>query len=83
MNRLARESLLRTLTQVDFDTSEQCLPGKAIRKPFGKATRADHPLQLIHSHIIGPMNVRAMHGAGYLITFIDDFSIWICIPNFS
>ena len=71
---LAREGLLGLLTRVDLDTCEPCLAGKAIRKPFGKAARADHPLQLIHSDIYGQMNVRARHGASYFITFIDDFT---------
>ena len=48
--------------------------GKAKRKPFGKATRASFPLQLVHSDICGPMSVRARHGGVYFITFIDDFS---------
>ena len=36
--------------------------------------RAELPLQLIHSDICGPMNVRARHGASYFITFIDDYT---------
>jgi len=53
---------------------EHCLAGKATRLPFGKAKRASSPLQLIHSDICGPMNVRARHGGNYFITFIDDFT---------
>ena len=44
------------------------------KKPFGKAIRAQIPLQLVHSDVCGPMNVRAKHGASYFITFIDDFT---------
>ena len=33
------------------------LAGKATRKPFREAIRAQIPLQLIHSEICGPMNV--------------------------
>ena len=50
------------------------MAGKTTRKPFGKGTRAEYPLQLIHSDICGPMNVKARHGASYFITFIDDFT---------
>ncbi|KAL0391272.1 UNVERIFIED_CONTAM: Copia protein [Sesamum latifolium] len=50
------------------------MAGKACRKPFGKAKRATHPLELVHSNICGPMNVRARHGAFYFLTFIDDYS---------
>ncbi|KAL0286174.1 UNVERIFIED_CONTAM: Copia protein [Sesamum calycinum] len=41
---------------------------------FGKAKRPTRPLELVHSDICGPMNVRACHGAFYFLTFIDDYS---------
>ena len=50
------------------------LAGKATRKSFGKRTRAEFPLQLVHSDICGPLNVRARHGASFFITFIGDFT---------
>ena len=74
MNRLARENLLGQFTKIDMPTCEYCLAGKIIRKPFGKGTRVEIPLQLIHSDIYGLMNVRARHDALYFITFIDDFT---------
>ena len=74
MNRLAKEGLLEPLSHIDLPVCEHCLAGKATRKPFGEATRAQTPLQLIHSDICGPMNVRARHDAHYFITFIDDFT---------
>ena len=74
LNRLARASLLESLARVELPTCEHCLAGKATRLPFGKAKRAISPLQLIHSDICGPLNVRARHGADYFITFIDDFT---------
>ena len=42
--------------------------------PFGKAKKACFSLELIHSNIYGPMNVRARHEAQYFITFINDCS---------
>ena len=72
MTRLAREGLIGNLAKVTLSTCERCLVGKSKRKPFGKATRASFPLQLIHSDICGPMNVRARLGGFYFITFIDD-----------
>ncbi|KAG5524057.1 hypothetical protein RHGRI_030902 [Rhododendron griersonianum] len=74
MTRLARESLLGPLAKVNLPICESCMAGKAIRKPFGKAVRAISPLDLVHSDICGPMNVRARHGGTYFITFIDDYS---------
>ncbi|KAL0284939.1 UNVERIFIED_CONTAM: hypothetical protein Scaly_2834200 [Sesamum calycinum] len=73
MTRLAREGLLGSLTKVNLPTCEPCMVGKACRKPFGKAKRATHPLELVHSDICRPMNVRARHGAFYFLTFIDDY----------
>ena len=72
--RLTREGLLGSITNVIQPICEPCLAGKACRKPFGKALRATHPLELVHSDICGPMNVKAHHGASYFLTFIDDYS---------
>uniref|UniRef100_A0A2N9IG39 Integrase catalytic domain-containing protein n=1 Tax=Fagus sylvatica TaxID=28930 RepID=A0A2N9IG39_FAGSY len=74
MARLAREGLLGPLAKVDLPICEPCLAGKACRKPFGKAVRATQSLELIHSDICGPMNVKARHGASYFLTFIDDYT---------
>jgi transposase InsO family protein len=74
MKRLAREGLIDPLAKTSLPTCEHCLMGKSKRKPFGKATRASFPLQLIHSDICGPMNIRARHGGSYFITFIDDYT---------
>ena len=59
INRLAKEGLLDQLTRVKLPRCESCLAGKATMKPFGKAMRASSPLELIHSDICGPMNVKA------------------------
>ena len=74
MARLAREGLLGPLAMVNLPICEPCLAGKACRKPFGKAVRATQPLELIHSNICGPMNVKARHSASYFLTFIDDYT---------
>ena len=63
MSRLAKEGLLDQLAKVKLPRCESCLAGKATAKPFGKASRASSPLELIHSDIYGPMNVKARHGA--------------------
>ena len=66
--------MLGPLAKIDLPICENYLAEKTTRKPFGKGTRAEYPLQLIHSDICGPMNVRARHDASYFITFIDDFT---------
>ena len=44
VNRLIREDLLGSLAQIDLPIYENCLAGKATRKPFGRATRAKSSL---------------------------------------
>ncbi|KAL0445209.1 UNVERIFIED_CONTAM: hypothetical protein Slati_2243600 [Sesamum latifolium] len=74
MTRLAREGLLGSLAKVNLPTCEPYMAGKACQKPFGKAKRATHPSEFVHSDICGPTNVRARHGAFYFLTFIDEYS---------
>ena len=62
-----------------LSSCEHCLARKIAKKkkkkkPFRKGTRAKTPLQLIHSDIYGPMNVKSKHGVIYFITFIDNFT---------
>ena len=40
----------------------------------GKGLRAKRPLELVHSDLCGPMNVKARGGYEYFISFIDDYS---------
>ena len=68
MVRLAREGLLGPLAEVNLPICEPFLAGKVCRKPFGKVVRATQPLELIHSDICGPMNVKSRHGASYFLT---------------
>ena len=70
IGRLPNEGLLDRLTRVKLPRCEPCFAGKATIKAFGKAMRASSPLELIHSDICGPMNVKARHG----VTLIDDYS---------
>ena len=74
MDQLTKEGLLENVNKVELSIYEHCLARKTIRKPFGKGTRAEFPLQLIHSGICGQMNVKARHEIVYSITFIDDFT---------
>jgi len=74
LNRLAKNGILDRLTRVKWPRCESCLAGKATIKPFGKASKVFSPLELIHSDICKPTNVKARHGAIYFITLIDDYS---------
>ena len=74
MSRLAKEGLLDLLTKFKLPRCKSCLAGNVTTKPFGKASRPSSPLELIHSDICGPMNVKACHRAFYFLIFIDDYS---------
>ena len=39
-----------------------------------KGFRAKEPLELVHSDVCGPLNVKARGGYEYFVTFIDDYS---------
>jgi len=69
VNRLAKEDFLDRLTKVKLPKCESCLAGKATAKPFGKASRASNPLELVHSDICGPMDMK--HVVGLLISSLS------------
>lgn len=68
-------------SNIDSIECEGCVEGKQARKSFPKdgATRANKPLELVHSDVCGPMKTLSLGGTRYFLTFIDDFSrkIWV------
>lgn len=54
---------------------ESCIKGKQARKPFpcnkNKGV-VKNKLDLIHSDLVGPMEVASWSGSKYMLTFIDD-----------
>ena len=55
-----------------------CLMGKGHRAPISKVrnSKSSSLLQLVHSDVVGPLQIRTLGGSQYLITFIDDYSKW-------
>lgn len=54
---------------------EICQKGKQCRIPFpAEGSRVKKPLELIHSDICGPLEVKSLGGARYFLTFIDDYT---------
>lgn len=54
---------------------EICVKGKQIRSSFkNTGKRAKTVLELIHSDVMGPINVKSFSGARYILTFVDDCS---------
>ena len=63
----------------DPDTCVGCILGKSHRSPIPKSScsRASQLLSLVHSDVIGPLEVASVGGSKYIITFIDDHSNWV------
>ncbi|TYK11979.1 gag/pol protein [Cucumis melo var. makuwa] len=75
IGRLVKNGLLNELEDDSLPPCESCLEGKMIKRPFtGKGYRAKEHLELIHSDLCGPMNVKARGGFEYFISSIDDYS---------
>ncbi|KAG9442378.1 hypothetical protein H6P81_018232 [Aristolochia fimbriata] len=73
LHRMVSSGLLPKLHN-ELRTCENCLSGKMARLPFGKGERVQNLLEVIHSDICGPLNVKIHRGMSYFITFIDDYS---------
>jgi hypothetical protein len=58
-----------------------CILGKHPKKKFdkGKEQRDSSPLGMIHSEIMGPFPQPSISKARYVLTFIDDFSLYLGI----
>ena len=75
LTRLHNDDYLGSFDRKSIEQCESCLHGKMTKLPFtGKGERSTECLELIHSDVYGPMNVQAIGGFSYFITFIDDHS---------
>ena len=74
---------------LDIDSKQQpefcesCAKGKSHRLAFKHSvkTRANHPLELVHSDVCGKIGTRSLGGGEYFVTFIDDHTrhAWVYI----
>jgi len=63
----------------DTCACEACIIGKLAQKPFTSllpAKRSTRAMELIHSDVVGPIQVRRHGGKRYAIAFTNDFSHW-------
>lgn len=75
MKRLKHISKDVNFSTINFDLCEICVKGKQTRVSFKHTgTRATKLLQIVHSDVCGPMNVKLLSGARYFVIFVDDFS---------
>jgi transposase InsO family protein len=73
----------KAVTGLDLDVSSMAIPttchgcetGKSTCKPFpGSAKTTSRILEVVHSDLAGPMQVKSIQGSLYTATFIDDYS---------
>jgi transposase InsO family protein len=80
LHQLNKENMVEGLPAIKFtsDVCQGCILGKHLEKKFdkGKAHRASSPLGMIHSDIMGPFLQPSISKARYVLTFIDDFSLF-------
>jgi len=76
IERLIKDQILPSLdfTDADVDHCIDCIKGKYAKKIKKGANRSTGVLELIHTDICGPFNVRSVDGFNSFITFTDDFS---------
>ena len=75
MKKLHTDGLLESLDYESVDACEPCLMGKMTKTPFfGTMERATDLLEIIHTDVCGPMNIKARNKYYYFLTFTDDLS---------
>ena len=68
MKKLHADGILESL-----DAWEPCLLGKMTKTPFsGTMEQATNLLEIIHTDVCGPMNIKACSEYHYFLTFADD-----------
>ena len=67
------------LTSTKLKPCTGCILGKGHRAEIPKVseTSTTNLLELVHSDVVGPVEVSSTGGSRYFITFIDDYSKWI------
>ena len=75
MKKLHADGLLESLDYESVDACEPCLMGKMTKTLFfGTMERATDLLEIIHTDVCGPMNIKACSRYHYFLTFTDDLS---------
>lgn len=60
---------------------ESCLKGKMTRLTFNTRTKAKQILEIVHSDVCGPISPNSYSENKYFVTFIDDFSNFVCLHD--
>lgn len=77
---LVGKNLLPGLKSYNLDLCGNCIYGRQRKVSFlrGAHDRRKTMLELVHSNVFGPVNIKSLGGASYFVTFIDDASkkVW-------
>ena len=80
---LSKKKMVRGLPPISHhdQVCEGCLLEKLFKKSFPKesSSRAQKPLEIIHTDVCSPIKPRSLGKSNYFLLFIDDFSIktWV------
>ena len=71
--KLHADGILESLDYESLDACEPCLLGKMTKMPFsGTMERATDLLEIIHTDVCRPMNIKARDKYHYFLTFTVD-----------
>ena len=83
LNKLSNKNMVNGLdgglpAEISCETCALC---KITAKPFHtySGVQSHEVLELVHTDLCGPMNVKTLAGSRYFITFVDDYSRYVCI----
>ncbi|PNY18017.1 copia-type polyprotein [Trifolium pratense] len=83
LNQLASKEMVAGLPRIQMPDKicDGCLVGKQARNVFTKSLplRSANVLEVVHSDVCGPFDVKSLGGNRYFITFVDEYSrkMWI------
>jgi len=83
LKEMMQKQVVKGLPQIDIRTDIVCAGcqyGKAHQLPYKESEhRSKAPLELIHSDVFGPVKQISIRGMRYMVTFIDDFSMYVWV----
>jgi hypothetical protein len=74
IERSVKNEILPPLEFSDLEQCIECIKGKFIKKIKKNAKRSTGILEIIHTDICGPFNVKSVDGYDSFITFTDNYS---------
>jgi hypothetical protein len=74
IERLVKNKILPPLEFSDLEQCIECIKGKFVKKITKNTKRSIGVLEIIHTDICGPFNVKSVDGYDSFITFTDDYS---------